>query len=155
MIRLLGFLVGSAASVGAILLILGMPDLLPSEPAVSETVAAASPPVVNAAVAEPPSLLPEEPREERNLPDPVLVPAEDISALPDEVKWHSFWNPFRSEIAANGFVGQLEEVTGFDFRVVKIQTGVYEVAFAYKDDIERRSKLSQIASATGLELPSS
>jgi len=155
MIRLLGFLVGSAASVGAILLILGMPDLGPSEPAVTETVADASPPVANATVAEPPSLLPEEPQAERSLPDPVLLPAEDISALPDEVKWHSFWNPFRSEIAANGFVGQLEEVTGFDFRVVKIQTGVYEVAFAYKDDIERRSKLSQIASATGLELPSS
>ncbi len=72
-----------------------------------------------------------------------------------EPRWYSFWNPFRSEIAANGFVSQLERVTGIDYRVVKVRTGVYEVAFAYMDDSERRSKLTQIAAATGLDLPDS
>ena len=73
----------------------------------------------------------------------------------NEQKWYSFWNPFRSEIAANGFVTQLEKVTGLDYRVVKIKTGVYEVTFAYHNDSERRTKLSQISSATGLDLPDS
>ena len=72
-----------------------------------------------------------------------------------EMQWYSFWNPFRSEIAANGFVSRLEKVTGLDYRIVKIKTGVYEVAFAYDDDIERRTKLTQISAATGLDLPDS
>jgi hypothetical protein len=76
-------------------------------------------------------------------------------AIPDESQWYSFWNPFRSEIAARGFVTQLEKVTGLDYRVVKVKTGVYEVAFAYNSDVERRTKLSQISAATGLDLPDS
>lgn len=70
----------------------------------------------------------------------------------DEPAWQPFWNPFRSEIAARGFVSRLEDVTGLDYRVVKVKTGVYEVAFSYHDDDERSSKLSQIAAATGLDL---
>ncbi len=81
-------------------------------------------------------------------------PGEDTQRPPDP-QWYSFWNPFRSEIAANGFVSQLEKVTGLDYRVVRIKTGVYEVAFAYNDDDERRRKLSQISAATGLDLPDS
>jgi len=72
-----------------------------------------------------------------------------------ELQWYSFWNPFRSEIAASGFVAQLERVTGMDYRVVKIKPGVYEVAFAYDDDAERHAKLAQISAATGLDLPDS
>jgi hypothetical protein len=72
-----------------------------------------------------------------------------------DAQWYSFWNPFRSQIAADGFVAQLEKVTGLDYRVVKVKTGVYEVAFAYDDDEERRDKLSQISAATGLDLPDS
>jgi hypothetical protein len=83
------------------------------------------------------------------------APADDYPALQDELQWYSFWNPFRSEIAARGFVTQLEKVTGLDYRVVKVKTGVFEVAFAYGDDMERRSKLSQISAATGLDLPDS
>lgn len=81
--------------------------------------------------------------------------ADDFPAIPDESQWYSFWNPFRSEIAARGFVTQLEKVTGLDYRVVKVKTGVYEVAFAYNNDMERRTKLSQISAATGLDLPDS
>jgi hypothetical protein len=72
-----------------------------------------------------------------------------------DMQWYSFWTPFRSQIAASGFVARLEEVTGLDYRVVKIKTGVYEVAFAYDNDDERRNKLSQISAATGLDLPGS
>ena len=84
---------------------------------------------------------------------PVDTPVFDTGG--GEALWYSFWNPFRSEIAANGFVSQLERVTGIDYRVVKIKTGVYEVAFAYHDDEERRSKISTISAATGLDLPDS
>ena len=81
--------------------------------------------------------------------------AYDYLAIRDELQWYSFWNPFRSEIAARGFVTQLEKVTGLDYRVVKVKTGVYEVAFAFNNDTERRTKLSQISAATGLDLPDS
>jgi hypothetical protein len=82
------------------------------------------------------------------------APGDQARSIAD-AQWYSFWNPFRSEIAANGFVSQLEKVTGLDYRVVRVETGVYEVAFAYNDDAERRSKLSQISAATGLDLPDS
>jgi hypothetical protein len=83
------------------------------------------------------------------------VGSSQYAAILGELPWYSFWNPFRSEIAARGFVSQLEKVTGLDYRVVKVKTGVYEVAFAYDNDVERRTKLSQISAATGLDLPDS
>ncbi|MEL6448883.1 MAG: hypothetical protein AAFQ62_13115 [Pseudomonadota bacterium] len=72
-----------------------------------------------------------------------------------DLQWHAFWSPFRSRIAANGFVSRLESVTGFDYRVVQVDTGVYEVAVGYASDDERRIKLAAIAEATGLEMPDS
>ncbi|MDX1404161.1 MAG: hypothetical protein R3192_06475 [Woeseiaceae bacterium] len=89
------------------------------------------------------------------LPLPVSEAEATLPTVVEELQWYSFWNPFRSEIAARGFVSQLEKVTGLDYRIVKVKTGVYEVAFAYGDDGERRTKLSQISSATGLDLPDS
>jgi hypothetical protein len=68
-------------------------------------------------------------------------------------QWYAFWSPFRSEIAASGFVDQLQRVTGLDYRVVKVKPGVYEVAFAYIEDAEITDNLSQITAATGLQLP--
>jgi len=85
----------------------------------------------------------------------VFAASDDQARSLADAQWYSFWNPFRSEIAANGFVSQLEKVTGLDYRVVRVETGVYEVAFAYNDDTERRRKLSQISAATGLDLPDS
>ncbi len=84
---------------------------------------------------------------------PLMQPIE--TAIENDLRWHAFWNPFRSRIAAEGFVGQLEKVTGLDYRIVKIKTGVYEVTFAYESDAERRNEMSLIASATGLDLPES
>ena len=57
-----------------------------------------------------------------------------------------------SKIAADGFVSQLQRTTGLDYRVVKLKPGVYEVAFAYSDDADIQDKLTQISSATGLDL---
>jgi hypothetical protein len=72
---------------------------------------------------------------------------------PDTQQWYAFWSPFRSEIAASGFVTQLQRVTGLDYRVVKIKPGVYEVAFAYAEDTDIPNNLSQISAATGLDMP--
>lgn len=88
--------------------------------------------------------------------DPIVTtgsPAPVQSA--EQTKWYSFWNPFRSELAANGFVSQLESVTGLDYRVVKVKTGVYEVAFPYRNEDERLSRIRQISTATGLDLSES
>jgi hypothetical protein len=145
MIRLLGIFTGSAISIGAILLVLGLPEIrMPSEPQPQPAEIESPQP------APVPAPVP--------VPVPVAVPVAEISpqpATPVEIKWHSFWSPFGSQIAANGFVSRLESVTGYDYRVVKTDTGVYEVAFGYADESERRTKLSVIASATGLELPDS
>lgn len=69
-----------------------------------------------------------------------------------EANWYAFWSPFRSEIAADGFVAQLQRTTGLDYRVVKLKPGVYEVAFAYLDEGDIQDKLARISTATGLDL---
>jgi hypothetical protein len=83
----------------------------------------------------------------------IVLPAAPEAAV--EEHWYAFWSPFRSEIAANGFVAKLQESTGIDYRVVKVKTGVYEVAFAYTDDADIEAKLERISGATGLELSGS
>lgn len=168
MFRLLGFLIGSATAIIIILLVLGIPEFNLTDPvndqqrfdaaveklrekqqAVAEVAEDVVSEVEDAVdnvqenieiVAE--KALPETPE-----------PAEFYPSIQVELQWYSFWNPFRSEIAARGFVTQLEKVTGLDYRVVKVRTGTYEVAFAFDSDVERRSKLSQISAATGLDLP--
>jgi len=105
--------------------------------------------------------MPEAPAEQ--MPTEIIENAAELTVAPPgpespsvaELQWYSFWTPFRSQIAASGFVARLEEVTGLDYRVVKIKAGIYEVAFAYDNDDERRNKLSQISAATGLDLPDS
>jgi len=100
-------------------------------------------------------------------PQPSPPPLEEVAVTEETVErhqpagtsvathWYAFWSPFRSEIAANGFVAQLQRTTGIDYRVVKQQAGVYEVAFAYADDADIEKKLAQISAATGLDLPES
>ena len=85
----------------------------------------------------------------QRIAEPVAEPIAEPFA---EAQWFAFWTPFRSEIAANGFVGRLQSVTGLDYRVVKVKPGVYEVAFAYSEDAEIDSNLSTISAATGLDL---
>jgi hypothetical protein len=101
----------------------------------------------------------------RQEPEPEAPPAvlEELSepvrvALPptsEATHWYAFWSPFRSELAANGFVAQLQRTTGLDYRVVRQKPGVYEVAFAYSDDADIETKLAQISAATGLDIPES
>lgn len=90
-----------------------------------------------------------EPQIEAFEPPPVELQA----VLDTPQSWYAFWSPFRSELAANGFVAQLQSVTGLDYRVVRVKPGVYEVAFAYENDDEITANLTQITAATGLELP--
>ena len=184
MFRLIGFLIGSLTSIVIILLIVGMPNFhLADRPddqerydeaiemlkakqrefedvagrlsedvaRVTETVAQELDPATAGYDEPPPIDATDAPPEQAVVRD--TVPTDDTPSA--ETYWYSFWNPFRSEIAANGFVSQLERVTGIDYRVVKVKTGVYEVAFAYDDDEERRAKISTIAAATGLQLPES
>lgn len=74
------------------------------------------------------------------------------SALPSSQAWHSFWTPFRTKVAATGFVGRLENVTGLDYRIVSAGRDGYIVEFSYDDDSEIDSKLDRISAATGLDL---
>lgn len=192
MFRLLGFLIGSAAAIVMLLLILGVPDFhLPNaaddqqrfdaaveklkekqqvaaevaEMIVEEVATAVDAAqdhisiVTEKALPQLSALMEDElsPANDADLPPnaPDTAFAAEIPVIVDELQWYSFWNPFRSELAANGFVSRLEKVTGLDYRVVKVKTGVYEVAFGFADDTERRSKISQITLATGLDLPGS
>ena len=183
MFRLLGFLIGSLTSVLVILLIVGMPKIQLSDAEISQERYDAAIEKLRAKQLEIETVTGRLTEDVARVADSfdddvqpqvdeVSLPAsapplfaekapelpvvfEEAPAIQAEPSWYSFWNPFRSEIAANGFVAQLEKVTGLDYRVVKVETGVYEVAFAYNDDAERKAKLSQIALATGLELPDS
>ena len=148
MIKFLGFLTGSAVSIGAILLLLGVPEirLEPDSPDMAQVPESTPEPIQ--------SIIPDPPAVTTSRPTPPATPVEAEQAVaPLALQWHSFWSPFSSQIAANGFVSRLETLTGFDYRIVKVRTGVYDVAFAYTDDSERLDKLSMIASAASLDLP--
>jgi hypothetical protein len=144
MFRLLGFLLGSTVAIATILFILGLPQFHFDDAELDS-------PITEAAVEDIQVV-------QRELPPPPEQDAQETTedaGEETEMRWYSFWSPFRSEIAANGFVSQLEDVTGLDYRIVKVKTGVYEVAFAYIDDTERTNKLEQISAATGLDLTES
>ena len=133
-----------------------------------EYVAVPEAPVEELSIEEPASIPPHEPMAEAYRPPavdtaPVAAEAidtretsEPILEVPEaaalESKWFAFWSPFRSQIAADGFVSELQRSTGLDYRVVKLKPGVYEVAFEYSDDLDREDKLSRIAAATGLDM---
>ncbi len=163
MVRLLGILVGATIAVGILIVIIGVPEF-PDEP---EPAAAVAEPGQVTELPEPlsgpdPVPVPEPTAEAESesapgpepLPEPELPPPPEPEARPQSAdNWYAFWSPFRSEFAANGFVSQLQKTTGLDYRVVKQDIGVYEVAFAYSDDADIEAKLALIATATGLDLP--
>lgn len=125
---------------------------VPAPPDAMPAAAAPAAPVPAAADTPPPPA--EEPEAVAALPAEVTVAETPPAALPPD-QWYAFWSPFRSEIAANGFVAELQRVTGLDYRVVKVKPGVYEVAFSYADEDSLEQYLSTISAATGLELPGS
>lgn len=170
MMRFLGVLVGSALAVAALVVFVGIPEFTTESSVAEHSVITlpmrATPPVpdpepepapreepVAAAIdgpADPPMPSEAVDHESEVEPDLAESPAFQEATVP---QWYAFWSPFRSEIAANGFVDQLQRVTGLDYRVIKVKPGVYEVAFAYEDDQEITANLSQISAATGLQLP--
>lgn len=169
MFRLIGILTGSAIAVAILIVALGIPEFAAPEPA-TPVIAEPLKEFVYEPAPQPKAAIPviaktelEEPSESETVvtTTPELVPEEDVlepTAVSESTReatdqlWYAFWSPFRSEIAADGFVSQLQRTTGLDYRVVKLKPGVYEVAFAYSDDSDIQDKLMQIASATGLDL---
>lgn len=159
MLRLIGMLTGSALAIAVLIVAVGVPRLAAPDP---EPVAAA--PIetsgTDVAIPEPAATGLEPEAEPEPLPEPEPEP-EPAAALVEQVfapepaieeKWYAFWSPFRSELAANGFVARLQDATGIDYRVLKVGTGVYEVAFAYSDEADIEAKLQRIADATGLDM---
>ena len=177
MLRLTGILIGSALAIGLLILMLGVPQFADPDPEpspVGASLAANEPnpvpdpePVGASLLANEPtpvpdpepvgaSLLAKEPEPEPEPDTEALIEQifspDPVAELPVEDNWYAFWSPFRSELAANGFVSKLQETTGIDYRVVKVKTGVYEVAFAYTDDADVQDKLARISAATGLDM---
>ncbi len=158
--RIAGILCGSALAIGFLIVVLGMPEILPAADEPQEAQASPAPLLeIETAIEDDPAVAPDpEPVSDvAPLPDdlpvteelPVLSPMEQ--AVPEN--WFAFWSPFRSEIAASGFISRLQRETGIDYRVVKVKPGVYEVAFAYDGDADIDAKLATITRATGLEMP--
>lgn len=142
MTRIVGILCGSALAIAFLIIALGLPEFHPAPEPLPEIVAA---------IADEPADAP--------APIPIPIPiVEEIPVIPPVQQataenWFAFWSPFRSEIAADGFISQLQRQTGIDYRVVKVKPGVYEVAFAYNGDTDIEAKLATITRATGLEMP--
>jgi hypothetical protein len=158
MARIIGILCGSAISVSFLILALGIPEFMPEpDPVIESEQIPESPKTIESAVeviAEPAVEAIREP-----VIDAVVEPAAEMAVenqAPPQAPaehWYAFWSPFRSELAANGFVSQLQRTTGMDYRVVRLKPGVYEVAFAYEVENDIETKLAAISAATGLEMP--
>ncbi len=181
MIRLLGAISGSALALATLLVLIGIPQFKAAPSTIDRAVVTLPQPTapVESPAPESPAAPPlDEPQSPATTAETVADPAPaDAAAPPDDVvmaeaplpidepesatepvlesseQWYAFWSPFRSELAASGFVDQLSRVTGLDYRVVKVKPGVYEVAFAYRDDAEIVDSLSRITAATGLDMP--
>lgn len=170
MVRIIGILCGSALAISFLILALGVPDFLPKtqipaelfvEP-ILETMPEPVPESESEAMSElevealieavlegpPDTAIGPVPKEN---PDEPLT--EELLAQASTEHWFAFWSPFRSELAANGFVSQLQKTTGMDYRVVRLKPGVFEVAFAYEGESDIETKLAAISAATGLEMP--
>ena len=167
MVRIVGILCGSALAISSLIIALGVPEVLPGpaeEPEVTvvfdeiETVAEPAAAIV---VETPIEDSIEESTETEFEPaaedaPPLTVATETPpQQMPEQSTehWYAFWSPFRSELAANGFVSQLQRNTGMDYRVVQLKPGVYEVAFAYDADADIATHLAAISAATGLDMP--
>lgn len=179
MIRLIGILTGSALAIALLILTLGIPEIaeqpdrIAAETPVPEMIVASATEPTTAPRTEP-EQLPEPAPEPVPMPAPEpevetmheattseppqrpvgpdAPPAVEATLADTEQNWYAFWSPFRSEIAADGFVSELQRTTGLDFRIVKLKPGIYEVAFAYSDDADIEDKLLQISAATGLDM---
>lgn len=178
MLRLIGIITGAALAVAFMVIALGVPEFGKKDAAVDQrSMLEPSPqpeplPVIEPeteiaveavpkTALEPETELLEDAAHEPDyeaLVEQIFAPDQEPESSPGPVteeNWYAFWSPFRSELAANGFVSKLQESTGIDYRVVKVKTGVYEVAFAYLDDEDIQDKLARISAATGLDMSDS
>jgi hypothetical protein len=170
MVRVVGILCGSALAISSLIIALGIPEFLPGPagaPEITtvlddvETIAEVEAAVVVETSIEdstlqseatlPQTFATQTPSEQMAQPAPEIPPEQVPDPSPEH--WYAFWSPFRSELAANGFVSQLQRNTGMDYRVVQLKPGVYEVAFAYEADADIATHLSAISAATGLDMP--
>ena len=180
MLRIIGILTGAALAIAFLIVALGVPEFARPEAEINpEPVLDMTAQLERVAEPVPDAVMQAAPKPEPEA-EPVaeLVPEPDYEALVEQIfapepeskpepapepgpapvideNWYAFWSPFRSELAANGFVSKLQESTGIDYRVVKIKTGLYEVAFAYSDDEDIQEKLARISAATGLDMSDS
>lgn len=176
MIRILGILTGSAIATGTLIIALGIPEFsaAPDRPitasdtiaeietAPSGEMARPAEPEVTTQVSDANAETPAPDSTPAELLNPAAPPAPAATSEVTELhemppqrsddNWYAFWSPFRSEIAADGFVTELQRTTGLDYRVVKQKPGVYEVAFAYSNESDLEDKLTRISTATGLDL---
>jgi len=169
---MLGFVIGSLLSLAALLLLVGLPRFDagegeaagPNQGTPGQVAdAAPTPPAGPPAPAIPDETSIEPAPKPEQLPTAIaaaveiteVVAPDAIPAPPQEVvkpEWRTFWTPFRSRVAAEGFVGRLESLTGLDYRVAKEDIDKYHVQFAYRGEAELDSHLATISAATGLEL---
>ena len=77
---------------------------------------------------------------------------ERVSTEPPAPNWYPLWEPFHSELSADGFARRLERLTGLDYRVASVGRGRYQVAVAHTDDMDIEVALARIEAATGLRL---
>lgn len=158
-------LTGSIIAIAILILLLGIPGFpedVEDDLVAVDTSSQPEPEPLTGPVPEPmPEPMPEAtpapemqpgPAEPRPADEPEAQPAEVAVVAATKQHWYAFWSPFRSELAANGFVSELQRTTGLDYRVVKVKPGVYEVAFAYSDDEDVAEKLARIADASGLDI---
>ncbi len=69
-----------------------------------------------------------------------------------EGSFQPVWIPFRSEVSAVGFAAKLHQQVPFDFQVIKMGAGKYEVGFQYHSEAKRGEILDLIAGITGFDL---
>ena len=168
MVRIVGILCGSAISVSVLIIALGVPELTLQPKTTPEVVANSvgqpepNPVMETIRITESPTTVEPvvetvaEPAAEADK-EPVIEPTTEmaVESPPPQSQsehWYAFWSPFRSELAANGFVSQLQRTTSMDYRVVRLKPGVYEVAFLYEGEDDIETKLVAISAATGLEM---
>ena len=155
MVRIVGILCGSAVAISFLIIVLGVPEFSPEPaPDIADVVDEIAPPPMPTPPPEP-AVDPVNEAQVEAIIETIVAPPVEPQAVPQTAteSWYAFWSPFRSELAANGFVSQLQRTTGMDYRVVKLKPGVYEVAFLYSSDGDIETKLAQISAATGLEMP--
>ena len=166
MIRIAGILSGAVVAIAVLILVLGlptrpateirtatMPEIMPPTPDARNIVPEARPaPAMAETLPAVPMAAVTEPAGTVVKPTPSATEPPAPAPAPSETRWYVFWSPFHTEIAANGFVAELQRTTGLDYRVVRIKPGVFEVAFAYSDDADAADKLAQIADASGLDV---